>query len=133
VVEYARVLDLFDRPLHPYTRGLLASIPRLGDRRDRLLTIKEIVDDPSQFERLPGAADGIRPWWPGHQPPPDLSRVEGTAGDHALLEVEPEHWVGVWGTPPVARRERRGPDICYRVPDEARVVGTDAARAGSSD
>ena len=27
-VEEASVLDLFDRPLHPYTRGLMASIPR---------------------------------------------------------------------------------------------------------
>ena len=27
-VEEADVLDLFDRPLHPYTRGLMASIPR---------------------------------------------------------------------------------------------------------
>ena len=27
-VEEAAVLDLFDRPLHPYTRGLMASIPR---------------------------------------------------------------------------------------------------------
>jgi oligopeptide/dipeptide ABC transporter ATP-binding protein len=29
-VEEARVEDLFDRPLHPYTRGLLASVPDLG-------------------------------------------------------------------------------------------------------
>ena len=27
-VEEAEVNDLFDRPLHPYTRGLMASIPR---------------------------------------------------------------------------------------------------------
>jgi peptide/nickel transport system ATP-binding protein len=30
VVEQAEVLELFDRPLHPYTRGLMASIPRVG-------------------------------------------------------------------------------------------------------
>jgi peptide/nickel transport system ATP-binding protein len=29
VVEYAPAADVFQRPLHPYTRGLLASIPRL--------------------------------------------------------------------------------------------------------
>src|SRR5690606_31046096 len=32
VVEYATVLELFDNPMHPYTRGLLASIPRIGER-----------------------------------------------------------------------------------------------------
>jgi peptide/nickel transport system ATP-binding protein len=36
VVEEAEIVELFDRPLHPYTRGLMASIPRLkkpGARR----------------------------------------------------------------------------------------------------
>ncbi len=33
VVEEAPVADLFDRPFHPYTRGLLRSMPRLGSRR----------------------------------------------------------------------------------------------------
>jgi oligopeptide/dipeptide ABC transporter ATP-binding protein len=35
VVEIARTIDLFQRPGHPYTIGLLQSIPRLGDRWDR--------------------------------------------------------------------------------------------------
>jgi oligopeptide/dipeptide ABC transporter ATP-binding protein len=35
VVEIARTIDLFQRPGHPYTIGLLQSIPRLGDRGDR--------------------------------------------------------------------------------------------------
>jgi len=33
VVEEASVLDIFDRPFHPYTQGLLKSMPQLGDRR----------------------------------------------------------------------------------------------------
>ena len=32
VVEQAPVADLFDRPFHPYTKGLLKSMPRLGSR-----------------------------------------------------------------------------------------------------
>jgi len=40
VVERADVFSLFERPLHPYTRGLLASIPRLDSRpKQRLATI----------------------------------------------------------------------------------------------
>ncbi|MCU0564080.1 MAG: ABC transporter ATP-binding protein [Desulfobacterales bacterium] len=33
VVEEAATVDLFDRPFHPYTRGLLRSMPRLGAAR----------------------------------------------------------------------------------------------------
>ncbi|MEG6551965.1 ABC transporter ATP-binding protein [Desulfocurvibacter africanus] len=33
IVEEAPVLALFDKPLHPYTKLLLASVPRIGERR----------------------------------------------------------------------------------------------------
>ncbi len=50
VVESAPVLEIFDRPMHPYTRGLLDSIPRgepspPGGRRTRLRAIEGIVPD----------------------------------------------------------------------------------------
>lgn len=43
VVEQAKVLDLFTDPKHPYTRGLLDSIPKLDEDRKRLYMIKGIV------------------------------------------------------------------------------------------
>jgi oligopeptide/dipeptide ABC transporter ATP-binding protein len=46
VVEKSDVATIFDRPHHPYTKGLLASIPRLGDRRQRLEVIKGMVPNP---------------------------------------------------------------------------------------
>ncbi len=50
-VEKADVDDLFYDPKHPYTAGLMASIPRLGDDRDRLPAIPgrmpDLVDVPS--------------------------------------------------------------------------------------
>src|SRR5438046_4005185 len=44
-VEEADVFELFDRPMHPYTRGLMASIPRrrAGVRARRLSEIPGIV------------------------------------------------------------------------------------------
>ncbi len=60
-VEEAKILDLFDRPMHPYTRGLMASIPR---RRPgvpptrRLREIPGIV--PSLREPIVGCAFGPR-------------------------------------------------------------------------
>ena len=35
IVEEGGMRDIFDRSFHPYTRGLLKSMPRLGDRRGR--------------------------------------------------------------------------------------------------
>lgn len=37
VAETGTVFDVFDRPTHPYTKGLLASIPRLEDERKSTL------------------------------------------------------------------------------------------------
>jgi ABC-type dipeptide/oligopeptide/nickel transport system ATPase component len=114
VVEYASVLELFDNPMHPYTRGLLASIPRIAHRTDRLVTIREVVENPEEFRRLPGAESGVRPWWPWHEPPSDLARRTGPAGDYYLQEVTPGHWVGVWRTAAVREHESRAPDLDYR-------------------
>jgi ABC-type dipeptide/oligopeptide/nickel transport system ATPase component len=116
VVEYAKVYDLYDKPMHPYTRGLLASIPKMHERLGRLVTIREIVEDETQFKKLPGAAEGIRPWWPWHNPPADLTPKDEPAGDYYLQEVAPEHWVGVWRTEAVRDHASRAPDINYRVP-----------------
>ena len=55
-VEEAGVEALFDRPIHPYTRGLMTSIPRgrQGARARRLSEIPGMV--PSLLESVPGRA-----------------------------------------------------------------------------
>ncbi len=52
VVEQAPVRALFASPQHPYTVGLLGSIPRLDGRRTRLASIEGQVPNPLQ--RPPG-------------------------------------------------------------------------------
>ena len=56
VVEEAKAIAIFEEPKHPYTRGLLQSIPKLGQRsiqgRQRLKEISGIV--PSLYELAPG-------------------------------------------------------------------------------
>jgi len=50
VVESAAVEELFGHPLHPYTRGLLASRPALGKpKSQRLQTIEGMVPSPLRF------------------------------------------------------------------------------------
>jgi peptide/nickel transport system ATP-binding protein len=39
IVEYTDVYSIFEQPLHPYTEGLLASIPILGEVKDELAVI----------------------------------------------------------------------------------------------
>jgi peptide/nickel transport system ATP-binding protein len=45
IVEHASTDDLFAAPRHPYTRGLLRSLPSLRKRGERLPTIRGIVPD----------------------------------------------------------------------------------------
>jgi oligopeptide/dipeptide ABC transporter ATP-binding protein len=49
IAEKAGVKTLFARPMHPYTRGLFRSIPRLGQKKERLDTIAGNVPNPLRF------------------------------------------------------------------------------------
>jgi peptide/nickel transport system ATP-binding protein len=46
VVEVSDTLDVFKRPLHPYTQGLIKSIPRIGGPRERLEGIPGLAPSP---------------------------------------------------------------------------------------
>ncbi len=49
VVERADVKTLFGSPRHPYTRGLLASVPTMSSGAEELSTIEGTVPDPVGF------------------------------------------------------------------------------------
>jgi len=83
VVEYADVRTILRTPKHPYTQGLLQSIPRIG-RKDRLEPIRGSVPDPTEVPvgcsfapRCPHAMDRCRE-------------------DPILREVAPDHQVSCW-------------------------------------
>lgn len=54
IVELCDVNELFDHPLHPYTIGLISSVPLMGEIRDRLSTI------PGNVPNLINLAAGCR-------------------------------------------------------------------------
>ncbi|PLX81804.1 MAG: ABC transporter ATP-binding protein [Desulfuromonas sp.] len=85
IVEYAPVRVLFDHPLHPYTRGLLACVPRLGEKRDRLEPISGQV--PSPGELPPGCSFLDRC-------PEAFAPCRGKVPE--LREVSPGHLVRCW-------------------------------------
>src|SRR5439155_8202608 len=49
VVEYSDVRTTFRKPLHPYTAGLQASLPKLGVTQSRLRLIPGNVPNPARF------------------------------------------------------------------------------------
>ncbi|MBS0192361.1 MAG: ABC transporter ATP-binding protein [Phycisphaerales bacterium] len=99
VVEYATVERLFEKPSHPYTRGLLASIPRPDRSRERLSTVREFIENPREFEPLGHEGGSVVPWWPTHKPP------SGNSATPMLVEIGPEHWVCVYGDGQMPTRE----------------------------
>ncbi len=89
VVEQAAVNTLFDDPLHPYTRGLLSSIPVMGIVKKRLDTIPGAV--PNLIDLPPGCKFAPR----------CLARIEHnlhicTEQEPNLIEYAPGHRVRCW-------------------------------------
>ncbi|MDX9710408.1 MAG: ABC transporter ATP-binding protein [Trichloromonas sp.] len=77
ILEYAPVRDIFNDPRHPYTSGLLACIPKLGEKRRRLTTVNgqgaggnsplSFLDRcPPEFAPRQGNLPGLRETAPGH-------------------------------------------------------------------
>jgi oligopeptide/dipeptide ABC transporter ATP-binding protein len=67
IVEKAPVADIFSAPRHPYTKGLLNSIPRLGRKVRRLPVIEGSVPSPGDYpkgcrfqDRCPRVVDKCR-------------------------------------------------------------------------
>ncbi len=46
ICELAKVRDLFENPIHPYTRALLTAIPRLGQKKPKHIKLKGEVPTP---------------------------------------------------------------------------------------
>ncbi len=82
IVEYTDVYTLFDDPLHPYTEGLLAAIPVLGEVRDHLAVIPGSVPN---LIRLPLGCK--------FSPRCPYVKEYCTQNDPTLIEVKPKHSV----------------------------------------
>jgi oligopeptide/dipeptide ABC transporter ATP-binding protein len=89
IVEQTTVSTLFDKPLHPYTQGLIGSIPVLGKIKDRLAVI------PGSVPNLVNLPPGCR------FAPRCLARIENqlsicTEQEPDLIEANPGHIVRCW-------------------------------------
>jgi oligopeptide/dipeptide ABC transporter ATP-binding protein len=85
LIERSDVISIFKKPLHPYTEGLLRSIPRLDEEHDRLPTIEGVVPNLQRF--FPGCRFRSRC---------GFDRNHCRDEEPPLIEVEPGHWAACW-------------------------------------
>lgn len=72
IIEQAPTRQVLDAPRHPYTRGLLASVPEIGRHADRLQSIPGVVPSPAAFPtgcRFHPRCPQIQPDCPTHPIP----------------------------------------------------------------
>jgi peptide/nickel transport system ATP-binding protein len=82
MVEYARSVDIYSNPQHPYTQGLLKSIPNVELAEQKL---EAIPGSPPDLLNLP---KGCR-FWPRCSSAMEICRKTGPK----LIETEPDHFV----------------------------------------
>ena len=82
IVELSPAKELLRRPLHPYTKALMNSVPKLGGGADRLSAI------PGNVPRIGNFPPGCR-----FAPRCPMAKPECSEKIPELLEVEPGRWV----------------------------------------
>jgi len=85
VVEQSKVRNVFHNPKHPYTQGLMDSVPSLASSKINLNPIKGVVPDP--LDAPPGC---------GFEPRCPKSMKVCEADVPSLKEVAPNHWAACW-------------------------------------
>ena len=89
IVEQSPVASLFDKPLHPYTQGLIGSIPVLGEIRERLDVI------PGSVPNLINLPQGCR-FAPRCRARVDHNLSVCTDQHPSLIDVAEGHKVRCW-------------------------------------
>ena len=115
IVEFATVHELFGNPLHPYTRGLLACVPRLSHEHERLPAIPGTVPSPLD-------------WPSGCRFEPRCTHCQGEArsrckqGMPPLNEVSPGHWVATFSAPGFDGAPGTEPALAFRRSEKPPVM-----------
>jgi oligopeptide/dipeptide ABC transporter ATP-binding protein len=116
IVEYADVFELFANPLHPYTRGLLACVPKLGAHHgERLFTIPGMV--PSATRYPTGCRFAAR----CTECLGKVRELEEKSSPE-LREVKPKHWVATWNALGYAESRVTEPRLDFRRQHQAAIV-----------
>jgi oligopeptide/dipeptide ABC transporter ATP-binding protein len=122
IVEYTDVITLFDKPLHPYTEGLLAAIPVLGDVRETLAVIPGSV--PNLIDLPPACKFAARC--------PYVKEELCTTIEPQLVEVELGHRVRCLMRDPATKHHWAGvQQTNWRFEGDEVFIETEATEAGA--
>ena len=86
IQEIAGIIELFNNPIHPYTKALMESIPRMDSSISRLKALKGMV--PSILELSDGCKLCSRF-------DPEMCACGGTKIEPELIEIEPDHYARI--------------------------------------
>jgi oligopeptide transport system ATP-binding protein len=87
IVEKAPVRELYDNPRHPYTRGLLSSLPRVDGRREGE-RLEPIIGRPPDLIALPKGCPFL---------PRCPYSIDRCAEENPILEeIAPDHQIACW-------------------------------------
>ena len=86
IQEIAGINELFSNPIHPYTKALMESIPRMDSSISRLKALKGMV--PSILELSDGCKLCSRF-------DPEMCACGGTKVEPELIEIEPDHYARI--------------------------------------
>ena len=91
IMEQAETFELFDHTMHPYTKGLLDSIPRIGQNAERLHTIPGVV--PNLLHLSQGCPFSNRCEYATDQCRTEKAQLHPVAPDHQVrcFRSEEEH------------------------------------------
>lgn len=91
IMEQAETFELFDHTMHPYTKGLLDSIPRIGQNAERLHTIPGVV--PNLLHLSQGCPFSNRCEYATDQCRTEKAQLHSVAPDHQVrcFRCEEEH------------------------------------------
>ena len=91
IMEQAETFELFDHTMHPYTKGLLDSIPRIGQNAERLHTIPGVV--PNLLHLSQGCPFSNRCEYATDQCRTEKAQLHPVAPDHQVrcFRCEEEH------------------------------------------
>ena len=91
IMEQAETFELFDHTMHPYTKGMLDSIPRIGQNAERLHTIPGVV--PNLLHLSQGCPFSNRCEYATDQCRTEKAQLHPVAPDHQVrcFRCEEEH------------------------------------------
>ena len=92
-VEESDVVDLFENPQHPYTKGLLGSVPRLN-------TLTDAGSKGERLEEIPGIVPALVDLPPGCTFAPRCKYADErcVAEFPPYVEKRPGHWSACWNS-----------------------------------